>query len=496
MAKYIRGVDRNQPMLLPSAVDDYISEESPLRALDAFVDTLDFTNLGFGVRDTDSVGRSSYDPCSLTKLYLWGYLKRSRSSRNLEEACSTNLGVIWLTGNLQPDHSTISDFRKKHSGPLKKIFREFNLLCIDLELFGRELIAIDGTFTKGVNSTARSFTRTKLKKLIEGIDTAIEGYLERLDTADANGTGTQDGDCPVDAEALQQKIDRIRERKGKLEGYLAECETTTTGQVNLTDRDSRQLCKGGKKTIGYNTQIAVDAKHHLVITCEVTQESSDQHLLDRIAQQAKADLGLQPDDPLEALADSGYATGAELRRCESHHTVVTAPPQATKGESSGKYTVNDFTYDSGSDSYRCPNGMTLSRKADNTRNESGVYRVYQNSGACRDCGLRANCTKSQFRKLEVSEHKSALDAARARVAADPKAMRRRGALVEHPFGTVKSRNGRSDHLCRGIELAGVEMRLSFWAYNFTRVINLLGSSGLIAAMQMVTKERKAHLSPC
>ena len=497
MAKYIRGVDRDQPMLLPATVDDYIGEGNSLRALDVFVESLDFAGLGFGVRKVDSKGRSGYDPAVLTKLYLWGYLNRSRSSRSLEDACGLNLGVIWLTGNLRPDHSTINDFRKNHSEALKKIFREFNLLCLELDLFGRELVAIDGTFVKAVNSKARSFTRTKLKKLIEGIDAAITKYLERLDSSDRNDPNSTAGASPegqAEAEALRAKIDRIRDRKVKLEGYLEECETTSTGQVNLTDGDSRQLSKGGMLINGYNTQIAVDDKHHLVSTCEVTQDPNDQHLLDTIAQQAKADLGLNPDDPIDALADSGYATGAELSACGRHNTVAIAPPQAGKGESCGKYSVKDFTHDAESDTYECPAGKTLHRKADNTRNKSAVYRVYQNSAACANCELKANCTASAFRKLEVNEYRPALDAARARVAADPTAMRRRGALVEHPFGTVKNRNGRSDLLCRGLEMAKVEMRLSFWAYNLTRVINILGTVGLMEAIKRITAEKKAQAS--
>ena len=124
MAQYIPGTDRHQSMLLPAAVDDYIPEESPLRALDAFVDSLNVQELGFEIRHDASKGRPGYAPSIFIKLYLWGYLKRSRSSRNLEEACNANLGAIWLTGNLHPDHSTISDFRKTKANALKKILRE------------------------------------------------------------------------------------------------------------------------------------------------------------------------------------------------------------------------------------------------------------------------------------------------------------------------------------------------------------------------------------
>jgi transposase len=185
MAKYIRGIGRSQPMLLPAAVDDYVSAESPVRAIDAFVDELRLEGLGFATRTATSAGRSSHDPAVLLKLYLWGYLKRSRSSRALEDACRSKLSAIWLSGNLRPDHSTISDFRKRNATTLGKIFGEFNLICIQAGLFGRELVAIDGIFVKAVNSRARSFTKGKLTKLLAGIDEAVERYLGELDRHDS-----------------------------------------------------------------------------------------------------------------------------------------------------------------------------------------------------------------------------------------------------------------------------------------------------------------------
>ncbi|MCH7229194.1 transposase, partial [Haloferula sp. A504] len=249
MAQYIEGDDRNQPMLLPAAIEDYVSEASPVRAIDAFVDQLDLADLGFKVREESSVGRSSHHPGTLLKLYLWGDLKRTHSSRGLEAACTENLQAIWLTRNLRPDHSTIAEFRKDRAVPLKAILREFNLICFELRLFGKELVAIDGTFIKAVNSTTRSFTKTKLKKLIKGIDEAIERYTAAL--AEADDANAPVRSTPCDTKELRRKLDKIRERKGVLEGHQACCEESPTGQVDLTDPDCRQLRKGGKTTIGY-----------------------------------------------------------------------------------------------------------------------------------------------------------------------------------------------------------------------------------------------------
>jgi len=489
MAQYIEGTDRCQPMLLPPAVDDYVSPASPVRAIDAFVDSLDLPGLGFKTRCDFSEGRSSYHPGTLLKLYLWGYLKRTRSSRGLENACAENLQAIWLTGNLRPDHSTISDFRKLHPAALKSILREFNLICFELRLFGKELVAIDGTFIKAVNSPARSFTKAKLTKLIESIDTAVKRYLDELQQADQSDTPASSGIGSEKSEVaeLQRKLAKIKERKALLTEYQARCEDSPTGQVNLTDPDARQLRKRGKSTIGYNVQAAVDAKHHLIATIEVTQEANDQNLLDPIAQQTKVDLLLPSDAPLQVLADTGYGNGPQHSACEFHSTVALAPLQKTKGEANGLYNNDRFIPDPATDSYTCPQGMILTRKADTkTTDTGGGFYTYYNAAACCGCPARAQCTQSPFRKLLVSVHHEAVVRSRGRLAADPSAMRTRAGLVEHPFSTIKDRHGFTGLLCRGIKLAGAEMGLSGWAYNFTRAINLVGIDALLGAIRLRT----------
>lgn len=478
MAQYIEGDNRIQSMLLPAAIDDYVSPASPVRAIDAFVDQLDLVASGFKTRTDSSEGRSSYDPATLLKLYLWGYLKRTRSSRGLETACAENLQAIWLTSNLRPDHSTIADFRKQHPAQLKSMLREFNLICFELRLFGKELVAIDGTFIKAVNSTTRSFTKAKIDKLIEGIDKAISRYVTDLAEADEanNSVKSNEGN----AKELRRKLDKIKARKVVLEGHRATCEESPTGQANLTDPDCRQLKKNGKTTIGYNVQAAVDAKHHLIATIEITQDGNDQHSLAPIAQQVKEDLGLAPDAALTVLADTGYGTGPQHAACEANGTVALAPVQKTSSQSNGLHNLDAFTHDPANDTYTCPQGKVLTRKADTKSDDpSGGFRTYYDAAACKECPAREQCTKSPFRKLLVSVHQETLERAKERLAADPGAMRQRAGLVEHPFGTIKDRHGHGGLLCRGVALAGAEMGLSAWAYNFTRVINLIGIPPLL-----------------
>jgi len=486
MAQYIEGSDRYQPMLLPAAVDDYVSSASPVRAIDAFVDSLDLPALGLKTRNDFSDGRSSYHPGSLLKLYLWGYLKRTRSSRGLENACAENLQAIWLTGNLRPDHSTISDFRKNHTAALKGILREFNLICFSLRLFGRELVAIDGTFIKAVNSPARSFTQAKLAKLIEAIDQAATRYIDELQQADQNENPASSGDPSSQSATaeLQRKLSKIKQRKALLSDYQTRCQDSPTGQVNLTDPDARQLRKRGKSTVGYNVQAAVDAKHHLIATVEVTQDPTDLHLLDPIAQQTKEALDLPADAPLKVLADTGYGTGPQHHACEAHGTIALAPLHKNKSDSNGLYNNDQFTHDPATDSYTCPQGKNLTRKADTkSRHSTEGYHTYHNAAACHGCPARAQCTQSPHRKLLISIHDAVVVRSRERLAAEPAAMRTRASLVEHPFSTIKDRHGYTGLLCRGIKLAAAEMGLSAWAYNFTRVINLVGLDALLEAIQ-------------
>jgi len=450
--------------------------------------------MGFKTRQGTSEGRSSYDPGTLLKLYLWGYLKRTRSSRGLENACAENLQAIWLTRNLRPDHSTISDFRKNHADAIKGILREFNLVCFELKLFGKELVAIDGTFIKAVNSPARSFTKEKISKLIAVIDSAIGRYLDALQKADQDSPPGDAGPPPGKDEVaeLQRKLAKIKDRKALLEDYAVRCEKSPTGQVNLTDPDCRQLRKNGKSTVGYNVQTAVDSRHHLIAMVEVTRESSDKQLLDPMAQEAKAALCLPGDAPLKVLADTGYGNGPQHAACEAHGTIALAPVPRNKSDDNGFHNSDQFIHDPDRDCYTCPQGQILTRKAD-TKSRKGevACKTYFNIAACKSCAARASCTASSVRKLLINIHEPVLARSRERLAAEPAAMRDRASLAEHPFATIKERHGYGGLLCRGIKLAAAEMSLSAWAYNFTRVLNVVGIGQLLQVLRA-----SARLQPC
>jgi transposase len=263
---HIPGYDRSQMLLLPETVDDYVGPDNPVRFIEAFVDGLDLEAAGFARVEPKATGRPGYAPADLLKLYIYGYLNRIRSSRRLEAEAGRNLEVIWLLRHLQPDFKTIADFRRDNRNAFRQVFRAFVLLCRELDLFGRELIAVDGTRIKAVNNKDRNFTRASLTRFIAQADARLADYLGRLDQSDAEegrvgGTRTAN---------LAEKIAALCERRERHTALLAELERTGEDQISLTDPDSRAMAAHTRVAVGYNVQVAVDAKHKLIVEQQVT----------------------------------------------------------------------------------------------------------------------------------------------------------------------------------------------------------------------------------
>jgi transposase len=250
---HIPGHDRSQLLLLPEAVDDYVGADNPVRFIEAFVDGQDLAALGFIGTVPKATGRPGYAPADLLKLYIYGYLNRVRSSRRLEAETHRNIEVIWLLRHLKPDFKTIADFRRGNHAAFRAVFREFVLLCRQLDLFGRELLAVDGTRIKAVNNKDRNFTRASLRQYIEAADKRLADYLRRLDEGDAKEGGTGGGSRVSN---LAEKIAAIRGKRDRLHKLLTELEETGESQISLTDPDSRAMAGHTKVAVGYNVQIA------------------------------------------------------------------------------------------------------------------------------------------------------------------------------------------------------------------------------------------------
>ena len=245
---HIFGFERSQLLLLPEAIDDYVGSDNPVRFIDAFVDGLDLTKAGFIRVAPKATGRPGYAPGDLLKLYLYGYLNRVRSSRRLEAECHRNIEVIWLLRTLKPDFKTIADFRADNRAAFKSVFREFVLLCKRLDLFGRELLALDGTRIKAVNNKDRNFTRTSLEKFIKAADERLAEFLKRLDEGDVAENGTHG----ALTKNLAEKIEALRKKRGEYEALRGRLERSGEDQISLTDPDSRAMAAHTEVGVGYN----------------------------------------------------------------------------------------------------------------------------------------------------------------------------------------------------------------------------------------------------
>ncbi len=306
---HIVGHDRSQTLLLPESLDDYVGPENPVRFIESFVDGLDLAAAGFGRVLPKETGRPGYAPADLLKLYVYGYLNRIRSSRRLEAETHRNIEVIWLLRHLKPDFKTIADFRRDNRSAFRPVFRQFVLLCRQLDLFGRELLAVDGTRIKAVNNKDRNFTRASLAEFIRLADAKLDDYLQRLDTSDA-AEQTAGGSR---VKNLAAKIAAVRERRTRCQEMLAELDRTGEDQISLTDPDSRAMAAHTHVAVGYNVQVAVDTKHKLIVEQQVTNQVLDMGLLTETAEPAKEILGVEQ---IAVVADRGYFKIEDIEACE------------------------------------------------------------------------------------------------------------------------------------------------------------------------------------
>jgi transposase len=472
---YIEGVDREQQVLFPEVLDEYVTAENPVRFIDAFVASLDLAALGFQRATAAATGRPAYAPGDLLRLYIYGYLYRLRSSRKLEQESHRNVELLWLLRRLTPDFKTIADFRRDNTEALKATCRTFTLLCKRLDLFAGELVAIDGSKFRAVNSKSRNFTQAGLERLQRGIEARIAEYLGGLDTQDQAEAGTP----TPSAVALQQKIEALRARQGEYAALLAQLEASGETQISLTDPESRSMKVRGGVDVCYNVQTAVDAKHKLIVAQDVTNAATDRDLLSPMAKTANEVLGAAN---LQVIADQGYYNGPEIAACLDAGITPTVPRPLTSANATlGLLTKDDFTYEAPLDQYRCPAGEILTSRFSTV--EQGRGMRYYSTSACRGCTVKARCTRNkESRRITRWEQEGLLDAMAQRLRDHPELRTCRKAIVEHPFGSMKRWMDQGHFLMRGLAKVRCEFSLTVLAYNLRRVINIVGVPRMIAEL--------------
>ncbi len=474
MSGFIQGDDRHQATLFPEQLDDYIAEDNSVRVIDVFVDDLDLSGLGFKTH-SEKTGRPAYHPTILLKLYVYGYLNRVQSSRRLEREAHRNVELMWLTERLAPDFKTIADFRKNNGAAIRLVCREFILLCKKLHLFADVFVAIDGSKFKAVNNRDRNFTKAKMQRRLQQIDESIARYLSQIASADRQEAAV----AQDNTQRLEEKITALKTEMKRLKRLEVQMLQAPDQQLSLTDPDARSMKTRGTGIVGYNVQTAVDATHHLIVTHEVTNVGHDRHQLHHMAQQAKEAIGVET---LEVVADRGYFTSEEILACEQSHITTYLPkPQTSGSTKKGLFSKRDFTYNAEDDEYQCPAGERLIWRFETQEKGLTLHKYW--SSHCPTCPIKSQCTTSTNRRVTRWEHEAVLEAAEARLDQEPERMRTRRQTVEHPFGTLKGWMGYTHFQTKTLKHVSTEMSLHVLAYNFKRVLAILGVLPLLLAIQ-------------
>jgi transposase len=477
MKRFVEGQDRSQSTLFPERLDDYIAEDNPVRAIDVFIDELALEQLGFDGMQPEVTGRPAYHPATLLKIYVYGYLNRIQSSRRLERETQRNVELIWLTARLMPDFKTIADFRKDNGKAIRNVCREFIVLCRQLNLFSEAIVAIDGSKFKAVNNRDKNFTDRKLKARMQQLEESIGRYLAELDRADREPAAVTEGQIP----RLKDKVAAVKAQMQRLNQIGRQLLEAPDQQVSLTDPDARSMATSGRGTgiVGYNVQTAVDTKHHLIVAHEVTNLGHDRTQLHSMAEQARSAMGTEE---LTALADRGYFKGEEILDCDQAGITPLVPkPLTSNSKADGRFDKRDFVYNAADDEYRCPAGQRAIKRFTTIEHGMTLHRYW--SSACPKCPLKARCTPSDYRRITRWEHEAVLDAMQDRLDRQPDAMRLRRQTVEHPFGTLKAWMGSTHFLTKRLPRVSTEMSLHVLAYNFKRVMQIVGIVPLMQAMR-------------
>jgi transposase len=477
MKRYVEGENRSQSTLFPESLDEYITEDNPVRVVDVFVDELDLKQLGFDRAEPEITGRPGYHPGTMLKIYIYGYLNRLQSSRRLERETQRNVELMWLTGRLSPDFKTIADFRRDNGKAIQRVCREFIELCRRLKLFSEAIVAIDGSKFKAVNNRDQNFTAGKLKARMQHLEESVARYLADLDRADHDPTPVSE----ARSEHLRHKIETIRAHLQELKAVSAQLTNVPEGQISRTDPDARSIATSarGSGIVGYNVQVAVESAHHLIVAHEVTNAGHDRAQLSPMGKQTQEAMGVEK---LTALADRGYYKGEEILECERVGIAALVPkPQTSNNQAKGLFDKRDFRYIPEDNEYRCPAGQRAVWRFTTVEREQTIHKYW--SSACPRCPIKVQCTTSEYRRITRWEHEAVLDAMQAQLEQTPQASRVRRQTVEHVFGTIKAWMGATHFLTRTMPRVSTEMSLHVLAYNLKRVMQIIGVGPLMQALR-------------
>ena len=467
--KFIQGQDRTQIHIFPVSLDATIDQDNEARTIDMFVDSLELKDFGFRV-DFPENGRPAYHPSDILKLYIYGYLNKVRSSRDLEKECKRNIELMWLLNSLHPDHNTISNFRRDNPEAIKKVFRATVQMAKHFKLIGGRLLAGDSSKFRAQNSKKNNFNQRKIHRHTTYIDNKLDEYNKKLSEADQD-----------QKQEIEKDIDKQNQRKDKYRDIEQHLKETGETQVSTSDPESRQMMiRNHISEVAYNVQTTVDAKHNIPIDYKVTN-TNDSKAMGNMLQRAKTILGT---NEFTALYDKGYHTGSEFDVADRLDIEVMVAIPAKSGSSQApdpEYNMENFDYDEQANTYTCPERHIMTTNGTWHKSNSGSMFQQYKTRKCKYCPVRPKCTKSAENGKVIQRRKYAqnIQDNKTRIENNPTAYKKRQAIVEHPYGTIKRQWGFSYISTKKYKIrASADVGLMFVAYNIRRIMNIVGKNEL------------------
>jgi transposase len=457
--------NRNQINLFPASIEEYVAEDDPVRAYDAFVEALDFNELGI-ILDANKVGNSEYDPKAMLKLLVYGYSYGIRSSRKLERAVHHNVSFIWLTGGLKPDHKTIAEFRRKNKKQIQLVLKQCARLCIELNMIEGNTLFIDGSKMRANASLNNRWTQEKCERHLKRIDERIEEILRECEDTDAK---EQHSESLV---KLQDELVDKNKLKSKIEKVLHKLKKENLKSLNSTDPDSIRVKSRKGSYAGYSAEIAVDEKHGLIVNGDVVSENND---LQQFSNQInKANEVLEKKCKV-ACADSGFANIEEQIKINEQGIKIVVPSrrQALKKDAD-PFNKIYFKYVKEKDCYICPAGQELIPK--HFLKKAKKYRTRERR-ICRECKYFSQCTKSNKGRAVERRHDEETKERFEKQYNEPDSQeiyKLRKQKVELPFGHMKRNLKFDSFLLRKRNGVKAEMAILGTCFNIARMISLSG----------------------
>lgn len=471
---YKQGLNRKQQLLFPPSVDEYVDKDNSVRVIDGYVDILDLSSLGFkNLSKASNDGQPAYHPKLLIKIYIYSYINKIRSSRAIEKECIRNIELMWLTQGLSPSYKTISNFRKDNYEALKQLFKEFVLLCKNIDLIDGSLVAVDGAYLRANASKNKLIMKKSLQKDLVEIDNQISEYLKTLEFSDKEKQ-------PLNLlSKLPKDFRKLKYKKEELSSNLKLLDNLGKTQHNRTDKDAALMKKPAHNLMAYNSQIVVDDTFKFIVATDISTNSTDQDQLHKMAMQTKDILDKSD---LTIVADMGYNSSIEIKKCldDNINPIVPLSNSQQAQKNKNKFNRDAFIYDANNDCYICPNNKKLTkREAPQIRDNGKINYAYSGASAiCKSCPTKDKClpTKTPYKSIFRWEHEAIIEQHSVKMQTDEaKAIiKKRGSIVEHPFGTIKRNLGWDHFLVRGKDKVSGENALIMFAYNFKRLLSLIG----------------------